>query len=72
MRKEKIVDTLFVPIKNNQYIVDKHYRVKTYKNEENAKKYTKEYDKILHYVLIKEDKCLNQHLKKHYGNTTKI
>lgn len=54
MRQNKIAKVLYIPIKNNKYLIDKHYRVKVYKSLENLKKYNKEdsYDNILTYGLM--------------------
>lgn len=53
MTKATISKFLYIPIKENKYLLDKHNRVRVYKTIEALKKYNEEntYDNVLIYQL---------------------
>ena len=51
MKKSKIATSLFVPIKDEKYLINGKGDVRVYKSEESLKKNTKSCDKILVYKL---------------------
>ena len=53
MRKNKIVSTLFVPIKDDRYLLDGRGAVRVYKTLESLKRFVKEddFDSVMLYDL---------------------
>ena len=49
MKKSKIADTLYVPIKDGKYLLNGKGIVKTYKSKETMIKYCKDYDDYIIY-----------------------
>lgn len=50
MKKSKIADTLYVPIKDGKYLLNGKGIVRVYKSMETLEKYCKGYDVVIEYV----------------------